>query len=73
MKRQALLDALKAIAKAEKAQMVVTEGKKHTKVTIGDRVEMVPRHSDVNEQLAKAIIKRMTPPVEKQSDETEGR
>lgn len=34
------------------------EGGKHTVMTNGEDYEMVPRHTEINEELAKAIIKR---------------
>jgi mRNA interferase HicA len=37
-----------------------TEGGNHTKVIIGNRTEMVPRHSEINEMTAKAIIRQKT-------------
>ena len=33
-------------------------GANHDKYTNGEYVEMIPRHSEVNENLAKAIIRR---------------
>jgi predicted RNA binding protein YcfA (HicA-like mRNA interferase family) len=33
-------------------------GANHDKYTNGEDVEMIPRHSEVNENLAKAIIRR---------------
>lgn len=36
--------------------MVATEGASHTKVKIGDRQNVVPRHNEVNEITAKKII-----------------
>lgn len=37
----------------------VTEGGNHTKVRIGKRVTMVPRHREVSEGTARGIIKSM--------------
>jgi len=39
--------------------MRVEEGGRHTKVSIGDRSQMVPRQNEVNELTAKAIIRAM--------------
>lgn len=46
-------------AKAEGAELEITEGGSHTKVKIGDRQSVVPRHSEVNEITTKAILKQM--------------
>jgi hypothetical protein len=35
------------------------EGAKHTRVTIGDRRSVIPRHTEINETTAKAILKQM--------------
>lgn len=50
---------LKQIAKTEGVEMNVREGGSHTVVTIGENVQAVPRHNEINEITAKAIIKRM--------------
>lgn len=50
---------LAEIAKAEGVEMRVSEGGRHTKVWIGDRCEMVPRHNEVNEITAKKIIGKL--------------
>lgn len=39
--------------------MHITEGGSHTKVRIGNRSEMVPRHNEVNEMTARAIIAKL--------------
>lgn len=53
MKRK---DLLKRFSK--KGWWIDREGAKHTVVTNGVDIEMVPRHAELNEELAKAIIKR---------------
>lgn len=35
------------------------EGALHTKVTIGDRTSVVPRHNEINEITARSILKQM--------------
>jgi len=50
---------LAAEAKALGLSVVVTEGGSHTKVTIGDLSTVVPRHNEINEITAKAILKQM--------------
>lgn len=39
--------------------MTVTEGGNHTKVVIGDARTVMPRHNEINEETAKAILKQM--------------
>jgi hypothetical protein len=59
---------LAEIAAAEGVQLVTTEGGAHTKVTVGERVSFVPRHNEINELTAKAIIKQLRPePEERQA------
>jgi mRNA interferase HicA len=62
MKRRDLMKRLAAIAKAEGTDLITSEGGKHTKVQIADRVEVVPRHTEINEMLAKKILKKMETP-----------
>lgn len=50
---------LAKIAKTEGEDLLTTEGGSHTKVQIGQRIDFVPRHSEVNEITAQKIIKRM--------------
>jgi mRNA interferase HicA len=59
VKRRDLMKRLAQIAKARGVEMYVEEGGNHTKVRIGDRSQMVPRHNEVNEMTAKAIIRAM--------------
>ncbi len=49
---------LSKMAKADGLTMEITEGGNHTKVTIGDRAFTVPRHNEIGESLAKAILKQ---------------
>lgn len=39
--------------------MVTTEGGSHTKVSIGENHTVVPRHNEINEITARAILKQM--------------
>ena len=50
---------LAQIAKQQGLEMHLTEGGNHTKVMIGTRTDVVPRHSEINEITAKAIIRKM--------------
>ena len=53
MKRTDLMKLFK-----NKGWWVLREGANHTILTNGTDIEPVPRHREINEQLANAIIKR---------------
>lgn len=38
--------------------MTTTEGGRHTQITIGPHVTYVPRHREIDEHLAKEILKQ---------------
>lgn len=57
---------LREMAKAEGLTLATTEGGSHTKVQIGDRQAVVPRHVEINEITAKAILKQMGPKTEEE-------
>lgn len=59
MKRKDLMKKLAEKAKAEGADLELTEGGNHTKVKIGDKRTVVARHNEINEITAKAILKQM--------------
>ncbi len=59
MKRRDLIKKLEAEAKARGQHLEMVEGGSHTKVRIGDNVSVVPRHTEINEITAKAILKQM--------------
>ncbi|WP_218000066.1 hypothetical protein [Janibacter anophelis] len=40
-------------------RLEIREGGSHTKVSIGERSSVVPRHSEINEMTALAILKQM--------------
>lgn len=46
-------------AKDTGQQIIESEGGNHTKVMIGDKRTTIPRHSEVNELTARAILKEM--------------
>lgn len=50
---------LRSEARACGVQLEVTEGSRHTKVKIGDRQSTVPRHREINERTAQAILSQM--------------
>lgn len=53
MKRRALIKLLE-----DKGWYLKRSGGNHDLYTNGNRTEAIPRHSEINEMLAKAIIKR---------------
>lgn len=57
MKRRDLIRRLKAIARERGMDMTIVEGASHTKVRIGDRQNVVPRHVEINEITARQIIR----------------
>jgi len=48
------------IAKKNGRQIVFTEGGSHTKARIGTHSIAIPRHNEIGEMLARAIIKQVT-------------
>jgi mRNA interferase HicA len=59
MKRRDLMKRLAEIAKQQGVELDVREGGSHTVVRIGEKVQPVPRHGEINEITAKAIIRKM--------------
>ena len=53
MKRKDLIDILK-----RNGWYLLREGANHSIYTNGAKIEAIPRHTEVDESLAKAIIKR---------------
>ena len=49
---------LAEIAKDKGYSLATTEGGAHTKISFGSHVDVVPRHTEINELTAQAIIKR---------------
>lgn len=58
VKRRDLERELRRIAKAHGLELVITEGGNHSKASIGTWSEPLPRHREVAERLARAIIRR---------------
>lgn len=69
MKRTDLMKRLRKIAKAEGVEVETREGGSHTVVKIGERQTTVPRHNEINEITAKAILKQMEPKAEEPADD----
>jgi hypothetical protein len=59
VKRRDLLKELRRMAKARGVEYLETEGGSHTKVELGGKRTTVPRHNEINEMTAKAILKHM--------------
>lgn len=51
--------ALRSIANERGTELVEVEGGAHTKVTIGDRTTVVPRHREINELTARTILRQI--------------
>lgn len=59
VKRRDLLAAIADFAKQNDLPLAITEGGRHTRVTVGERRTVVPRHKEINEITAKAIRKQL--------------
>lgn len=59
MKRRDLIKRINEIAAAANETAVYTEGGSHTKVSVGTKQTTIPRHNEVNEMTAKAIIRQL--------------
>ena len=57
MKRSVLMRMLADVARERNLDMRVVEGGRHTKVWIGSAFTAVPRHREIHERLAHAILK----------------
>ena len=58
-KRRDIIKAINRHAKANGLNVAITEGGSHTKITVGDRTTVLPRHNEVNELTTKAIYKQI--------------
>lgn len=59
MKRRELLKVLRAEAQRVGLRLEIREGGSHSKVEIGERSSVVPRHAETNEITARSILKQM--------------
>jgi len=59
MKRGELLRQIAKIAKAKGKAAEYSEGGKHTVVRLGERQTTIPRHNEINEFTARAILKHL--------------
>ncbi|MDD7541768.1 MAG: hypothetical protein SPK50_05750 [Mobiluncus porci] len=67
MRRNDLLKRLRKIASEKGLTFELVEGGNHTKVRIGGRTLIVPRHTEINEMTARGILKD----AEKESSESD--
>lgn len=58
MKRRDLIKRLSVIAQQRGESFSVSEGGRHSKVKIGSTLVIVPRHSEINEITARAILRQ---------------
>lgn len=59
VKRRDLMKRLAHAAREQHPELVTREGANHTRVEIGDRRSVVPRHTEINEITANAILEQM--------------
>lgn len=59
MKRAELVRRINQIARQAGLTAVWTEGGRHSKVRIGSKVVAVPRHREIDEDLARLILKQV--------------
>lgn len=58
-KRRDVLKAIKSHARDNGLDIRVEEGKNHTRVWVGDRYTTIPRHSEIPDRFARAILKQI--------------
>lgn len=59
MKRRDLLRTLRRLAVERDLELRMVEGARHTKIFLGDRQTVIPRHAEINEITAQKIIKHL--------------
>jgi len=64
MKRRELIRQINDIAQAQGIIPVWSEGGSHTKVAVGERLTVIPRHREIKEPLARRILKDIEPTEE---------
>lgn len=58
-RRIALLKEIRRFARSEGLTLDITEGANHTKVHVGKRRTVIPRHTDINELTARSIRRQL--------------
>lgn len=61
MRRKDLVRQINVIARAHGLTPTYTEGGSHTKAAVGDQQSVIPRHSEINELTARAILRQLDP------------
>lgn len=59
MKRKELIKRIRVFAKGNGFEVQVREGGNHTLITVGERRSVIPRHREINEITASAIMKQL--------------
>jgi hypothetical protein len=59
VKRRDLIKVINTIAKLQGEIPKYTEGGNHTKVQVGNKATVIPRHKEISELLAKKILKQL--------------
>ena len=59
MKRRDLERRIAKLAQSLGQHPVYKEGGNHTKVAIGAKTTVIPRHNEIDEKLARAILKQL--------------
>ncbi len=67
MRRRELIRILKRIAGEVRLDLVLTEGGSHTKARIGPWMTTIPRHREVDESLARSIIRNCRSTLQEES------
>ena len=57
MKRRDLIRELLRISETQGLSLTLTEGSRHTKIRIGEWRSVIPRHREIDESLARSIIR----------------
>lgn len=72
MKRKDLMKRLRKMATEQGVELTEREGGLHTKVYLGERFVVVPRHSEINEYTAKGILRDAEPPDDGEEGDEDG-
>jgi mRNA interferase HicA len=59
VKRKELMKRLRNVAKTRGVEFTETEGANHTRVWVGEDNTTVPRHNEIDDLLAKKIMKQI--------------
>ncbi|MDV8000778.1 toxin HicA [Rhodococcus sp. IEGM 1408] len=58
-KRNELLKAIRRHAREQSAEVRIVEGGNHTRVWVGERYATIPRHREIDDKVARAILKQI--------------